>query len=112
MTSHHHPLKRALGLALTLSAIAPTAASARFELNGPARPPSPPPQPPVQIVRISAPSGFDWNSAGIGAAGGFGLSILALGGGLLIAERGHHTRPRGHRPRRRTEDPRRRRRVA
>lgn len=94
MTSHHHVVKSALGLALTLAAIAPTAASARFELNGPTRPTTPPPQPAVRIVRVSAPGGFDWSSAGIGAAGGFGLSIVALGGGLLIADRGRHTRPR------------------
>ena len=108
MTSHQ-PLKSALVLALTLGAIAPTSASARLELNGPTRPTSPPPQPAVQIVRVSAPGGFDWSSAGIGAASGLGLSILALGGGLLIADRGH---PTPYRPRRRTEHPRRRRRRA
>jgi hypothetical protein len=110
MTPHHPPLKTALGLALTLGAIAPAAANARFDLNRPTRPTSPPPQPAIQVVRLSAPSGFDWSSAGIGAAGGFGLSILALGGGLLIAERGQHIRPRAHRPP--TERPHRRRPVA
>lgn len=109
MTPHHPTVKTALGLALTLLAIAPTAASARFDLNRPARPPSPSPQPAVQVVRVSAPGGFNWGSAGIGAAGGVGLSFLALGGGLLIAERGHHLRPRAQRPRPPTERPRRRR---
>jgi hypothetical protein len=38
----------------------------------------------VEVVRVSAPRGFDWTDAGIGAAGGFGLSMLAIGGGLVI----------------------------
>ena len=37
-----------------------------------------------QVVRIST-TGFDWGDAAIGAAAGFGLSMLALGGGLVIA---------------------------
>jgi len=46
-------------------------------------------------VRVQTPqSGFDWGDAGIGAAGGVALTILALGGGLLISQR----RPRRSRP--------------
>jgi len=35
MSPHNHPLKTTLALTLALSAIAPTAASARFDLNPP-----------------------------------------------------------------------------
>jgi hypothetical protein len=41
-------------------------------------------QPAAQVVRVST-TGFDWGDAAIGAAAGFGLSMLALGGGLVIA---------------------------
>ena len=63
MTPHHSTVKTTLGLALTLGAIAPTAANARFDLNrptrpDPTRPASPPAQPAVPVVGISAPSGF------------------------------------------------------
>jgi hypothetical protein len=60
-----------------LGAIAPAAASARFELNPP-QSGTTPSQPAVQIVRVSAPGGFDWGDAGIGAAGALGLSTLAI----------------------------------
>jgi hypothetical protein len=41
---------------------------------------------PAVIVRVSsASSGFDWGDAGIGAAGGLGLSLIALAGGLAVA---------------------------
>ena len=86
MGLNHHQIKTTLALALALGAIAPAAASARLELNPrPATTPSP--QPAVQIVRVSAPGGFDWGDAGIGAAGALGLSMVALGGGLVIAAR-------------------------
>ena len=82
----HHQIKTTLALAVVLGAIAPAPASARFELNPrPAR--STPSQPAVQIVRVSAPGGFDWGDASIGAAGGLGLSMVAIGGGLVIAAR-------------------------
>jgi hypothetical protein len=96
MSPHNHPLKTTLALTLALGAIAPTAASARVDLNSPPAGfaiNSPPakttqsPQPAVQIVRLPAPGGFDWGDAGIGAAGGFGLSMLAIGGGLVITQR-------------------------
>jgi hypothetical protein len=39
------------------------------------------------IARISPPSGgFDWGDAGIGAAGGFALSLIGIGGALAIAQ--------------------------
>ena len=65
------------------------------------------PQPAAQVVRVST-TGFDWGDAAIGATAGFGLSMLALGGGLVIAgarrpghpsgvaDRGHPTRHSRH----------------
>jgi hypothetical protein len=91
MRPNHGPIKTALALALALGAIAPAAASARFDLNPPAASTTPSPQPAVQIVRVSAPGGFDWGDAGIGAAGALGLSMLAMGGGLVIAGKRRQT---------------------
>ena len=46
---------------------------------------------PPTIVRLTAPnSGFDWGDAGIGAAGGFALSMIGLGGVLVVS--GQRTR--------------------
>jgi hypothetical protein len=39
------------------------------------------------VVRVAGPGGFDWGDASIRAASGFGLSMLAMGGGLVIAQR-------------------------
>jgi hypothetical protein len=40
------------------------------------------------VVRISSPnSGFDWGDAGIGAAGGFALSMIGIGGALVASQR-------------------------
>jgi hypothetical protein len=101
MGPNHHTTKTTLTLALALSAIAPAAASARQELKPAPATTTTPSQPPVQIVRVSAPGGFDWSDAGIGAAGALGLSTLTIGSGLLIAARRHQTpgtaNP-GHRP--------------
>jgi hypothetical protein len=41
------------------------------------------------IVRVDDRSGFDWADAGIGAAAGFALSVLALGLVLLVSARSH-----------------------
>ena len=95
MTTHHHAIKATLGLMLAVGAIAPAAASARFDQNPVFVPPpaSQPTavQPAVQVIRVSAGGSFNWGDAGIGAAGGLGLSILAVGGGLVFTQR------RGHR---------------
>src|ERR1019366_3113328 len=88
---NHRPITTRLALAIALCAIAPAAASARLDLNPPAATTTSSPQPAVQIVRVSAPSGFDWGDAGIGAAGALGLSMLAMGGGLVIADRRRRT---------------------
>jgi hypothetical protein len=71
----------AVALALGATAPAPSAASAKL----------PPPDPPtsnhaVVFVQTSPRSGFDWGDAGIGAAGGVGLAMLAAGG-LVVAQR-------------------------
>ncbi len=87
MGLNHHQIKTTLALAVVLGAIAPAPASARFELNPRSARSTPSPQPAVQVVRVSAPGGFDWGDASIGAAGGLGLSMVALGGGLVIAAR-------------------------
>jgi hypothetical protein len=87
MRLNHHQINTTLALAVALGAIAPAQASARFELNPrPARS-TPSHQPAVQIVRVSTPGGFDWGDASIGAAGALGLSMAAIGGGLVIAAR-------------------------
>jgi hypothetical protein len=40
------------------------------------------------IVRLSpASGGFDWGDAGVGAAGGFALSMLGIGGVLATTQR-------------------------
>ena len=40
------------------------------------------------IVRVSESNdGFDWGDAGIGAGGAFALSIIGLGGALVVSQR-------------------------
>ena len=85
-------VKKATVLALALGAIAPAAASAK--------PVGPDPAPftaqTTPIVQITTPSsGFDWADAGIGAAGGLAITMLGVGGALVVAQRrGRHP----HRP--------------
>ena len=45
--------------------------------------------PPSAVVRIHTTpgGGFDWGDAGIGAAGGLALAMIALGGGLTVSQR-------------------------
>ena len=116
-TSHNGRLKTTLGLALTISAIAPAVASARIDLNpsGPyssvARPalavhavahhtalpavhmPAGP-DPTLVVVSAGSPSGsFDWADAAIGAAGGIGLTLMAVGGGRFVMAQRRAGRP-------------------
>ena len=87
-------IKTAAALALALGAITPAAATARLI---PGDPPQSSSSPATPIVRVIAPhGGFDWGDAGIGAAGGFALSMLGLGGALTLSQR------RSHRPDRST----------
>ena len=40
------------------------------------------------VVTVQAPAnGFDWGDAGIGAAAGFALSMIGLGGALAVSQR-------------------------
>jgi hypothetical protein len=73
--------KATVAVALALCATAPAAASAMLP-----PPDTPPSNDPVVFVQTSPRSGFDWGDAGIGAAGGVGLAMLAAGG-LVVAQR-------------------------
>jgi hypothetical protein len=46
------------------------------------------------VITVSTPSGFDWGDAAIGAAGGLGLALAALGGTLVVTGRRRHPVPR------------------
>ncbi len=98
MTTHHRIITSA-AVALALAAGA-APATARYSYLGAAQSPSvragtQPPGPAIDrsapratIVRVSPGSGgFDWGDAGIGAAGGLALSMVALGGGLAVSQR-------------------------
>ena len=37
-----------------------------------------------QTITVSTPNGFDWGDAAIGAAGGLGLALAAVGGSLAV----------------------------
>jgi hypothetical protein len=65
----------------------------------PVNPPPPSAEPlantstPQSVVHVLTPNtGFDWGDAGIGAAGGIGIAMLATGGGLFAVRmrRDHH----------------------
>jgi hypothetical protein len=46
-----------------------------------------PPPAPTTIVRVTTPTGgLDWGDAGIGAAAGVALSMIALGGTLAVSQ--------------------------
>jgi hypothetical protein len=43
---------------------------------------------PPTALHVTAPTGgFDWGAAGIGAAGGFALTLLCIGGALAVSQR-------------------------
>ena len=49
--------------------------------------------PPPLLITVLRPNGFDWGDAGIGAAAGLVLIMVALGGTLAVTRhRGHRTR--------------------
>jgi hypothetical protein len=85
--------KTTLAVALALGALAPATASAR-----PIEPNGPPAQTQADLddlarstVVAPAPNGFDWTDAGIGAAAGIGISLVAVGGSfVLIGKRRHY----------------------
>ena len=43
------------------------------------------------VVTVAAPSGFDWGDAGIGAAGGVGVVLVLLGGGVAVLRKRDHS---------------------
>jgi hypothetical protein len=78
-------IRKATALALVLSATVPGAAFAK--------PIGPDPTPfttqTTPIVHVTVPaSGFDWADAGIGAAGGLAITMLGVGGALVLSQRG------------------------
>jgi hypothetical protein len=98
MTTHHRIITTA-AVALALAAGA-APATARYSYLGAAESPhiragTQPlgpvinrSAPPATVVRVSpASGGFDWGDAGIGAAGGLALSMVAFGGGLAVSQR-------------------------
>ena len=96
MTTAHRTATTAL-LVLSLAATGVPIASAR-SVGAAHHPPAvysrqdksllPSNDPPQAVVRISAPGGgFDWGDAGIGAAGGFALSMIGIGGALVVSQR-------------------------
>ena len=95
-----HHSRTAVAVALAIAAAAPAAAQAKW-----AAPPGSaartadlrshmhtsslagtPAQTP-DVVAAPAPSGFDWGDAGIGAAGGLGVSAVAVGGAFVLLGR-------------------------
>jgi hypothetical protein len=97
VTTQHRITSSLAVTALTLAAGAPTAlASSAKQRYGPAARPNQEKQinlggsvsAPPTIVRISSTGGgFDWSDAGIGAAGGFALSMIGIGGALVVSQR-------------------------
>jgi hypothetical protein len=86
-------LKPTAALALSLSLLAAPAAAAG------AKPQSTRSTAAPTIVRITSPDGrFDWGDAGIGAVGGFAVSMIAVGGALVASAR--RPRPLGRQERR------------
>jgi hypothetical protein len=115
-----HRFTRSAVLALVVAAVAaPTAAASNPDQQFPA-PPSEPGQdfrspdtrdyadgrgtynsPDVVVVKVPEPElapagGIDWADAGIGAGSLLGLSLLGIGGTLLLVHRKHATP--GYRP--------------
>ena len=82
---------RALTLTAVLLTLTPSIAGAR--------PPGPDPQPFTNpgpaptIVHVTTPSGFDWGDAGIGAAAGLAIALVAVGCTLAASRRRHHGPP-------------------
>jgi hypothetical protein len=96
MTTRHRIATGTI-VALVLATSAPPALALPTEItaSGTEVPASPsvsnqvtqPPTAPT-IVRVSAPTGgFDFGDAGIGAAGGFAISMIAVGGALVASQR-------------------------
>jgi hypothetical protein len=93
-----HRISSALALMLALAVIAAPASARTFDLNAngsyvpsgeasaQATKPSQSASPPAVIVRVAAPTGFDWGDAGIGAAGGLALAMVGVGGAVAVSQ--------------------------
>jgi opacity protein-like surface antigen len=117
MIRKHHRLT-GLALAFVIAALLAPAASARQQANTPSTLPHgvqyssvevgkqstlphgvgyssydvgkpPTPTSGVNVVRVASNPGFDWGDAGIGAAAGFALTMIGLGGLLVLNNRRH-----------------------
>jgi hypothetical protein len=117
MSPRSHKIRTTLALTMALGAVVPAAGQARLATD-PAAPASSPAtvhdvksaydlrraaqtsslagtvDPQRHVITVSAPSGFDWGDAAIGAAGGLGLALAAVGGTLAVAGRRRHSIPR------------------
>ena len=96
MTTRHRITSILVAIGLAASASPALAKPMDITANGSEVPAGSPsvrshPTPPVTeaaIVRVSGPTtGFDWGDAGIGAAGGFALSMIGIGGAVLVSQR-------------------------
>ena len=82
-----------LVVALALATAAAPASARTFELNtNGSYVTTPPPtahadSPATIVVATAHDGGFDWGDAGIGAAGGFALSMIGIGGALVVSQR-------------------------
>lgn len=96
MKSNYRRFRRALALALVVGAVAAPAAAAK-PADAPAGYTTPTVSEPSQIpVAPSAESdGFDWSDAGIGAGAGFAVTMIGLGGALVISSRRQRERSGG-----------------
>jgi hypothetical protein len=91
-----HPRLTGLALVLAVAAIAaPSASALPFEQVHPGAQLSAqqgqgdraPTQ--VRVVQTAPNPGFDWGDAGIGAGTAFALTMIGLGGALVISNRRH-----------------------
>jgi hypothetical protein len=93
--------KRLLAGAVVIAAVsAPSAASARFNLDPPVAPAATQPArpavtPPAPRAEASSPQGFRWDDAGVGAAGIVVLIGTGAGAAAVIARRHEHQTPAG-----------------
>jgi hypothetical protein len=90
----HRRLRRTriAATSLVIAALAAPAANARVALDPPAAPQgaASAPQRSTLVVNTSPDTGFDWGSAGIGAAAGAGLVLVGAGSFAVT----HRSRPR------------------
>ena len=82
MQSHRRLRRTRIAVtSLIIAALAAPAANARVALDPPAahQGAASAPQPPALVVSAAPDNGFDWGSAGIGAAAGAGLVLVGAG---------------------------------